>query len=59
LACAVDAKTKFFAVFTMVIKLLTFPLFGVVALTINWIKLVKAVLELAYAAASFIYTYFI
>jgi hypothetical protein len=42
----------------MTVKLLTFPLFGVAALAINWAKLVKSMIEITYSAATFIYTYF-
>jgi len=42
----------------MVLKIVSFPLFGAVALALNWAKLVFAILKIVYAAAQKIYQVF-
>lgn len=57
-ACVDDYKTKFLALLTMTIKLSTFGIFSAAALALNTLKLVKTMIEVAYAAGSAIYSTF-
>lgn len=56
--CATDIWNKVKAIAEMVLKILAFPVFGAVALALNWAKLVFAMLKIVVAAAQKIYQTF-
>jgi len=57
-ACIEDSWNKVKAIAEMVLKIVAFPVFGAVALALNWAKLVFAMLKIIYAAAQKIYQVF-
>jgi len=56
--CIDDSWNKVKAIAEMVLKIVAFPVFGAVALALNWAKLVFAMIKVAYAAAQKIYQTF-
>jgi len=56
--CIDDSWNKIKAIAEMVLKIVTFPAVGAVALALNWAKLVFAMMKIVYAAAQKIYQTF-